>query len=88
MVLQESLAQAQDEATQVLNLVTETLGKSDVRWSADEGIAQIADLVVMLPIAPASVIWSYCHAPTVMAEEPRLKPSSKPHFLKVTRRFW
>jgi nucleotide-binding universal stress UspA family protein len=44
MVLQESLEQAQEEATQVLNLVTEKLGKTDVRWSADDGIAQIADL--------------------------------------------
>ena len=44
LVLQESLTQAQDEAAQVLALTTETLGASDLRWSADEGIAQIADL--------------------------------------------
>lgn len=44
MVLQETLARANSEAEALLNHANEVLGKSGVRWSAEEGIAQIADL--------------------------------------------
>ena len=44
MVLQESLTHAHEEAAEVLQLASKMLEDSGVRWSADEGIAQIADL--------------------------------------------
>ena len=44
LVMQESLSNATGEAAEVLAFATKHLGQSDIRWSADEGIAQIADL--------------------------------------------
>lgn len=44
MVLQETLARAQSEAEEVLEVAKSTLSKSGVRWSAEDGVAQIADL--------------------------------------------
>ncbi len=44
LVLQESLTSAHDEAAEILDLASDLLGRSGVRWSAEEGIAQIADL--------------------------------------------
>jgi nucleotide-binding universal stress UspA family protein len=44
MVLQETLGRAQAEATEMLAHASEKLGKSGVRWSAEEGVAQISDL--------------------------------------------
>ena len=44
MVLQESLARAKEEATAVQAHAEEQLSKSGVTWSADSGVAQIADL--------------------------------------------
>lgn len=44
MVLQETLTRAYAEADEILNVAKDVLGKSDIRWSADSGVAQIADL--------------------------------------------
>ncbi|MFD3190055.1 universal stress protein [Sedimentitalea sp. HM32M-2] len=44
MVLQETLARANAEAAEILAHANAVLGKSGVRWSADDGVAQIADL--------------------------------------------
>ncbi|MBE1285669.1 MAG: universal stress protein [Rhodobacteraceae bacterium] len=44
MVLQETLARAQKEAGETLEVVKDRLSKSGVRWSAEDGVAQIADL--------------------------------------------
>lgn len=44
MVLQETLSRANAEAAELLAHANKVLGKSGVRWSAEEGIAQIADL--------------------------------------------
>ncbi|WP_425043155.1 universal stress protein [Primorskyibacter sp. S87] len=44
MILQETLSRANAEATEMLEAAKDILGKSGVRWSAEEGVAQIADL--------------------------------------------
>jgi len=44
MVLQETLSRAQAEAAETLEYANGVLGKSGVRWSAEDGFAQIADL--------------------------------------------
>ena len=44
MVLQETLSRANAEAAELLAKANKVLGQSGVRWSAEEGIAQIADL--------------------------------------------
>lgn len=44
MILQETLTRAHAEAAEILACAKDILGKSDVRWSTDEGVAQIADL--------------------------------------------
>ncbi|MBI6630338.1 universal stress protein [Pontibaca salina] len=44
VIIQETLNRARAEAGDVLNHVKDVMGQSAVRWSADEGVAQIADL--------------------------------------------
>ncbi len=44
MILQETLSRAHEEAAAVLAHARGVLGKSGVRWSAEDGVAQIADL--------------------------------------------
>lgn len=44
MILQETLARANSEAAEVLAHVNGVLGKSGVRWSSEDGVAQISDL--------------------------------------------
>lgn len=44
MILQETLSRATAEATEVLEYARASLGKSDIRWSSEDGVAQIADL--------------------------------------------
>ncbi|MBL4766750.1 MAG: universal stress protein [Rhodobacteraceae bacterium] len=44
MILQETMTRAQNEAAVTLDYANELLGKSGVRWSAEDGIAQIADV--------------------------------------------
>ena len=44
MILQETLTRAQSEAAEILGYANLVLEKSDVRWSAEDGVAQIADL--------------------------------------------
>ena len=44
MILQETLARATSEAAEVLEYARGALGKADIRWSAEDGVAQIADL--------------------------------------------
>jgi len=44
MVLQESLSRAKEEATKVQSHAEAVLAKSGVTWSAESGVAQIADL--------------------------------------------
>lgn len=44
MVLQETLSRAQTEAAETLEYANGILGNSGVRWSAEDGFAQIADL--------------------------------------------
>ena len=44
MILQETLSRAQSEAAEILEYANGVLGKSGVRWSAEDGFAQIADL--------------------------------------------
>lgn len=44
MILQETMTRAQNEAAETLAYANNVLGKSGVRWSAEEGIAQIADV--------------------------------------------
>ncbi|TDE36265.1 universal stress protein [Antarcticimicrobium sediminis] len=44
MILQETLERATAEAEATLAYAKEKLGKSGVRWSAEDGVAQIADL--------------------------------------------
>jgi nucleotide-binding universal stress UspA family protein len=44
MILQETMTRAQDEAAETLAYANDVLGKSGVRWSAEDGIAQIADV--------------------------------------------
>jgi nucleotide-binding universal stress UspA family protein len=44
MILQETLSRAHAEAAEILELANDVLGRSGVRWSADDGVAQISDL--------------------------------------------
>ncbi|MEP3332510.1 universal stress protein [Sedimentitalea sp.] len=44
MLLQETLTRANAEAAEILAHANDVLGKSGVMWSADDGVAQIADL--------------------------------------------
>ncbi|SHF03838.1 Universal stress protein family protein [Ruegeria intermedia] len=44
LILQETLNRANAEADENLKFAEEFLGKSGVRWSAESGVAQIADL--------------------------------------------
>ncbi len=44
MILQETLERATKEAEETLAYAKDKLGKSGVRWSAEDGVAQIADL--------------------------------------------
>jgi len=44
LILQETLKRANAEADEVLAFAEDFLGKSGVRWSAENGVAQIADL--------------------------------------------
>ncbi|MCV2889716.1 universal stress protein [Ruegeria aquimaris] len=44
LILQETLNRANAEAEEVLALAKDHLSKSGVRWSAESGVAQIADL--------------------------------------------
>jgi len=44
MILQETLSRAHAEAAEVLALAKDRLGKSGVRWSADDGVTQLADI--------------------------------------------
>ncbi len=44
MILQETLNLAQSEAAETLAYVDAVLGKSGIRWSSEDGVAQIADL--------------------------------------------
>ncbi|TMV06776.1 universal stress protein [Ruegeria sediminis] len=44
LILQETLSRAKAEADEVLAFAENFLGKSGVRWSAENGVAQIADL--------------------------------------------
>ncbi|MEX0327591.1 MAG: universal stress protein [Ruegeria sp.] len=44
LILQETLARANAEADDLLDFAKDYLGKSGVRWSAESGVAQIADI--------------------------------------------
>lgn len=44
LILQETLNRANAEAEEILAFAEDYLGKSGVRWSAENGVAQIADL--------------------------------------------
>ncbi|MCG7520734.1 universal stress protein [Ruegeria sp. Ofav3-42] len=44
LILQETLSRANTEAEEVLAQTQDRLGKSGVRWSAESGVAQIADI--------------------------------------------
>ena len=44
LILQETLSRANSEADEILDFAEDYLGKSGVRWSAENGVAQIADL--------------------------------------------
>lgn len=44
MVLQETLTRAHAEAAEILAMADTVLERSGVRWSAEDGVAQIADL--------------------------------------------
>ncbi|MEX0365820.1 MAG: universal stress protein [Ruegeria sp.] len=44
LILQETLSRANAEAEEILGFAEDYLGKSGVRWSAENGVAQIADL--------------------------------------------
>ncbi|WP_424985521.1 universal stress protein [Microbulbifer sp. S227A] len=44
MILQETLTRANAEAAEVLAHASDILGKSGARWSADDGVAQLADI--------------------------------------------
>ncbi len=44
LILQETLSRANAEADEVLAYAQNYLGKSGVRWSAENGVAQIADI--------------------------------------------
>ncbi len=44
LILQETLIRANAEADEILKFAQDYLGKSGVRWSAENGVAQIADI--------------------------------------------
>ncbi|WP_298937797.1 universal stress protein [uncultured Ruegeria sp.] len=44
LILQETLSRANAEADEVLNFAKAFLGKTGIRWSAENGVAQIADI--------------------------------------------
>lgn len=44
MVLQETLTRSHAEAAEILELANDVLGRSGVRWAAEDGVAQISDL--------------------------------------------
>lgn len=44
MILQETITRAQDEAREVETYVSKKLAKTDIRWSVDSGVAQLADM--------------------------------------------
>ncbi|RLK00620.1 universal stress protein [Ruegeria conchae] len=44
LILQETLSRANAEADEILKFAQDYLGKSGVRWSAENGVAQIADI--------------------------------------------
>lgn len=44
LVLQETLTRAHTEAADILTLASDVLERSGIRWSADDGVAQIADI--------------------------------------------
>lgn len=44
MILQETLTRAHAEAAEILETANDILGKSGLRWAAEDGVAQIADL--------------------------------------------
>jgi len=44
MVLQETLTRAQEEAKEIEDMTKDILGKSEIRWGSDAGVAQMADL--------------------------------------------
>ncbi|MGR3461278.1 MAG: universal stress protein [Roseovarius sp.] len=44
VVLQETISRAQEEAEEIDRLVRARLGKSTIRWAAEMGVAQLADI--------------------------------------------
>ncbi len=44
LILQETLSRANAEADEILAYAQDYLGKSGIRWSAENGVAQIADI--------------------------------------------
>ena len=44
MVLQESIDRAQSDAAELLAHVNKTMGKSDIRWSAEESVVPVTNL--------------------------------------------
>ena len=44
MILQETLSRANAEADEILAYAQDYLGKTGIRWSAENGVAQIADI--------------------------------------------
>ena len=44
VVLQETITRAQDEATEIDGLVRARLGTETIRWAAEKGVAQLADI--------------------------------------------
>ncbi|MFV0513610.1 MAG: universal stress protein [Jhaorihella sp.] len=44
MILQETLSRATSEAAEILEHARKALGRTDIRWAAEDGVAQIADL--------------------------------------------
>ncbi len=44
MILQETINRAQTEAAEIEEYVKKTLGQTDIRWSCESGVAQMADL--------------------------------------------
>lgn len=44
MILQETITRAQSEAKELLQIAESTLGKTDLRWSAEEGVVQLPDI--------------------------------------------
>lgn len=44
LILQETLTRAHEEATELLTMAKDYLGKSGVRWSAEDGVTPFADM--------------------------------------------